>query len=194
MAYKRNPMRSERLCSLGRYLQNEAKNASDTYRAQWLERSLDDSANRRLSIPQSFLCADACLILLDNICSGLVVYPKIIARNINNELPFMATENIIMACVQAGLSRQDTHEEIRVLSHQAAAVVKNEGKPNDLMERIKKTAFFEPILPKLEGLVDPKTFIGLAPHQVERFLSEEVNPALDRYKGSFTQEIAELKV
>lgn len=134
-AYKRNPMRSERLCSLGRYLQNKPKDALDTYSAQWLERSLDDSAIRRVSLPESYLCADACLILLSNVTSGLVVYPNIIKRRIDAELPFvslpkyhpgsnstggshtrrrqMATENIIMACVHKGLSRQDTHEYIR---------------------------------------------------------------------------------
>jgi adenylosuccinate lyase len=194
MAYKRNPMRSERLCSLGRYLQNVSKNAADTYRAQILERSLDDSANRRLSIPHGFLCADACLILLDNISSGLVVYPAMIAKHISEELPFMATENVIMACVEANLSRQDAHEEIRVLSHQAAAVVKQQGKANDLIERIRKTDFFSPILPQLDSLLDPKTFIGRAPQQVERFLKEEVSVALQKYQDSLSAKAAELSV
>ncbi|KAF2403189.1 putative adenylosuccinate lyase Ade13 [Trichodelitschia bisporula] len=194
MAYKRNPMRSERLCSLGRYLQNEPKNANDTYRAQWFERTLDDSANRRLSIPQSYLCADACLILLNNITSGLVVYPAVIKKHIDEELPFMATENIIMACVAAGLSRQDAHEEIRVLSHEAAAVVKQQGKPNDLIERIKRTPFFDPVLPQMDQLLDPSTFIGRAPQQVEKFLRVEIAPALAKYEGQIKAETAELSV
>jgi len=160
MAYKRNPMRSERLCSLGRKLQNLPKDALDTYSAQWFERTLDDSAIRRISLPESYLCADACLILLNNISSGLVVYPAVIERRVRQELPFMATENVIMAMVERGASRQETHEVVRVLSHQAAAVVKGEGKDNDLIERIRGTEFFAPIMGELEGLLDARTFIG----------------------------------
>ncbi|KAL4948926.1 Cullin repeat-like-containing domain protein [Aspergillus filifer] len=169
MAYKRNPMRSERLCSLGRHLQNLPKDALDTYSAQWFERSLDDSAIRRISIPELYLCADACLILLNNVTSGFVVYPEVIKRR------------VIMACVKKGLSRQDAHEEIRVLSHQASDNVKKLGKNNDLLERIRRTAFFEPILGELDALLDPGTFVGRAPQQVEKFTSTEVKKALEPY-------------
>ncbi|KAJ5702954.1 Adenylosuccinate lyase Ade13 [Penicillium malachiteum] len=145
MAYKRNPMRSERLCSLGRHLQNLPKDALDTYSAQWFERSLDDSAIRRISIPELYL------------------------------------ENVIMACVKKGLSRQDAHEEIRVLSHQAADNVKKLGKDNDLLERIRRTPFFAPILPELDSLLDARTFVGRAPQQVEKFTTTEVAAALKPY-------------
>lgn len=183
MAYKRNPMRSERLCSLGRYLRNKPKEALDTYSAQWLERSLDDSAIRRISIPESYLCADACLILLLNVSNGLVVYEEVIKRRIEAELPFMATENIIMACVHKGLSRQDTHEKIRVLSREAAAQVKERGLDNDLIARIRQSEFFKPIHGDLDSLLDPKTFIGRAPEQVDKFTRSggEVATALAPY-------------
>ncbi|EFW19892.1 adenylosuccinase ade13 [Coccidioides posadasii str. Silveira] len=182
MAYKRNPMRSERLCSLGRHLQCLTQNGLTNYAAQWFERSLDDSANRRITLPEAFLTADACLILLDNISNGLVVYEKVIASRVAAELPFMATENVIMALARHGVSRQESHEEIRVLSHQAAAVVKNEGGQNDLIERIKRTAFFKPIIGELDELLDPSSFIGRAPQQVEKFITEEVDRALEQYK------------
>ncbi|EEP80785.1 adenylosuccinate lyase [Uncinocarpus reesii 1704] len=182
MAYKRNPMRSERLCSLGRHLQCLTQNGLTNYAAQWFERSLDDSANRRITLPEAFLTADACLILLDNISNGLVVYEKVIASRVAAELPFMATENIIMALARHDVSRQESHEEIRVLSHQAAAVVKNEGGQNDLIERIKRTPFFAPILDELDGLLNPSSFTGRAPQQVEKFITEEVDKALEPYK------------
>ncbi|KAI2088811.1 adenylosuccinase ade13 [Ophidiomyces ophidiicola] len=201
MAYKRqvgmkqNPMRSERLCSLGRHLQCLTQNGLTNYAAQWFERSLDDSANRRITLPEAFLTADACLILLDNISNGLVVYEKVIASRIAAELPFMATENIIMALARHGISRQESHEEIRVLSHQAAAVVKNEGGQNDLIDRIKRTPFFNPILGELSELLDPSSFIGRAPQQVEKFISEEVDVALQPYKVDLLNTAAaELKV
>ncbi|TKA41812.1 hypothetical protein B0A54_08238 [Friedmanniomyces endolithicus] len=167
MAYKRNPMRSERLCSLGRVLANFSADAEQTYKSQWLERSLDDSAIRRIVLPESFLCADACLIL-----------------RIDLELPFMATENIIMAMVNKGHSRQEAHEHIRVLSHQAGAVVKQEGKPNDLIERIRETSFFEPILDRLEVLMDPATFFGRSPEIVDEVLEYDVKPALQKYESA----------
>lgn len=181
MAYKRNPMRSERLCSLGRHLQALTHNGLANYAAQWFERSLDDSANRRITLPEAFLTADACLILLDNIADGLVVYEKVIQSHIAQELPFMATENVIMALARHGVSRQDSHEEIRVLSHQAAAVVKQEGGQNDLIERIRRTEFFKPVHGELDQLLDPSTFIGRAPEQVDIFLAEEVAAALKPY-------------
>ena len=215
-AYKRNPMRAERLCSLGRYLRNKPKEALDTYSAQWLEMSLDDSAIRRITIPESFLCADACLILLLNITAGLVVYEEVVKRRIEAELPFvsnldpdrlslakcqqMATENLIMACVQKGLSRQDAHEEIRqcthratcvlleliflgVLSLEAAAQVKERGRGNDLIDRIRQCDFFEPIHGSLDILLDPNTFTGRAAQQVEKFTQPggEVETALKSY-------------
>lgn len=195
MAYKRNPMRSERLCSLGRKLATLNISASQTYAHQWFERSLDDSAIRRIDLPEMFLIADALLILLDNVSSGLVVYPAVVQKRINEELPFMATENIIMRLVSKGGSRQEAHEQIRVLSHQAGAVVKQEGKQNDLVERIKQEKFFEPILGELDQLMDPKDFIGRAPQQVERFVKEEVEPAIAPYKEYIAKSgVAELHV
>uniref|UniRef100_A0A3Q1FEC4 Adenylosuccinate lyase n=1 Tax=Acanthochromis polyacanthus TaxID=80966 RepID=A0A3Q1FEC4_9TELE len=167
MPYKRNPMRSERCCSLARHLVVLIADPLQTASVQWLERSLDDSANRRISLPESFLTADIILSTLQNITEGLVVYPKVIERHIRHELPFMATENIIMAMVKAGGNRQDCHEKIRVLSQEAAAVVKQEGGDNDLLARVQRDPYFTPILEQLDALLDPKTFIGCAPRQVE---------------------------
>ncbi|KAJ3300580.1 adenylosuccinase ade13 [Borealophlyctis nickersoniae] len=182
MAYKRNPMRSERVCSLSRHLMTLVGNTHQTAATQWLERTLDDSANRRVTIPEAFLTADILLSLLQNIFDGMVVYPKVIGRRIAQELPFMATENIIMAMVKAGGDRQECHEQIRVLSHQAAAQVKQEGLENDLIERIRGSDYFKPILGQLEALLDPKTFVGRAPQQVVNFLDKEVGPALAPYQ------------
>ncbi len=181
MAYKRNPMRSERCCSLARHLMTLVSNAQHTAAVQWLERTLDDSANRRITLAEGFLTADAVLTLLHNIGEGLVVYPKVIERRIREELPFMATENIIMAMVRAGGDRQRCHERIRVLSQQAAAVVKTEGRENDLVERIRDDEYFGPIHGRLDELLDPSSFTGRAPEQVLRFLEEEVAPALEPY-------------
>ncbi|WFC99652.1 adenylosuccinate lyase [Malassezia yamatoensis] len=183
MAYKRNPMRSERVCGLARWLGNTLNNARETHGGQWMERTLDDSANRRLSIPESFLTADVLLALLQNITEGLVVYPAIIKRHIDAELPFMATENVIMAMVRAGGDRQECHEHIRVLSHQAARVVKEEGGENDLIERIRNDPYFAPIVPRLDQLLDPKSFTGRAPEQVDSFLQKWVQPALKPYEA-----------
>jgi adenylosuccinate lyase len=141
-----------------------------------------------------FLLADALLILLDNISSGLVVYPAVIQRRIDEELPFMATESVIMAMVRKDASRQEAHEHIRVLSHQAGDVVKKEGKPNDLKARITKDPFFAPIVGDLDELFNPKTFIGRAPEQVEEFLKLELSPALEPYRTSMQEGSAELKV
>lgn len=197
MAYKRNPMRSERMTSLGRHLANITNDLNSTYSSQWMERTLDDSAVRRINIPEMYLTADALLILMNNIFSGLVVYPKRIETRIQEELPFMATENIIMALVKKGLSRQDAHEEIRVLSHQASASVKMEGKPNDLIERIKQTDFFKPILGELDQLLDAKTFVGRAPQQVEKYLGKggEVDSVLEKYRSQGLEEgVAQLAI
>eukprot|EP00128_Syssomonas_multiformis_P010462 Colp12_sorted_trinity150504_noHs@30169 len=193
MAYKRNPMRSERICSLARHLMALAADAGHTAAVQWMERTLDDSANRRISLAEGFLTADIVLQTMQNVTEGLVVYPKVIERHIKQELPFMATENVIMAMVKAGGDRQECHEEIRVLSHQAAAVVKEQGGDNDLIERIRNTAYFAPIHAQLPSLLDPSTFVGRAPQQVARFLAEEVRPALAPY-AAHLQGTAELNV
>lgn len=181
MPYKRNPMRSERCCSLARHLMVLVLDPLQTAAVQWFERTLDDSANRRICLPEAFLTADVILSTLQNITEGLVVYPKVIERHILQELPFMATENIIMAMVKAGGNRQDCHERIRVLSQQAAAVVKQEGGDNDLMSRIRSDPYFSPIHGQLQLLLRPSSFIGCAPQQVVRFLEQEVRPMLVRY-------------
>lgn len=194
MAYKRNPMRCERVCSLARHLGSLYNDVVQTASVQWFERTLDDSAIRRISLPSAFLTTDILLTTLLNITSGLVVYPKVIERRIMGELPFMATENIIMAMVEKGASRQEVHEEIRVLSHQAAAVVKQEGGDNDLIERIKNTEFFQPIHKELDSLLNPKTFVGRAPEQVVKFLGNDVKKALEPYKEFISDESVKLSV
>jgi adenylosuccinate lyase len=196
MAYKRNPMRSERICSLSRKLQTLPQGFAATYAHQWFERSLDDSAIRRIDIPEMFLIADALCILLDNVSSGLVVYPAVINNRLQQELPFMATESMIMRMVEKGGSRQEAHEHIRVLSHQAGAVVKQDGKANDLVERVRKERFFEPIWEELteDKLLNPASFIGRAPEQVEEFVAEEVMPALEPYRDQLDSAAAEIKV
>ncbi|KAF8200342.1 L-Aspartase-like protein [Pholiota molesta] len=179
MAYKRNPMRSERVCSLSRHLMVLHQNALMTSSVQWFERTLDDSANRRITLPEAFLTADIVLSTLQNISEGLVVYPKVIARRIAQELPFMATENVIMAIVKKGGDRQEAHEKIRVLSHQAGYQVKQLGLENDLIERIRADPYFDPIKPDLDALLNPASFIGRAPEQVDNFLTKWVVPALE---------------
>ncbi|XP_019849264.1 PREDICTED: adenylosuccinate lyase-like isoform X2 [Amphimedon queenslandica] len=194
MPYKRNPMRSERCCSLSRYLMSLVSNTQQTFAVQWLERSLDDSANRRLSLSEGFLTADSLLLTLQNISEGLVVYPKVIERHISQELPFMATETIIMEMVKLGANRQECHENIRVLSHKAGAVVKQDGGENDLVERIKKSSYFAPIHERLSELLNPALFTGRAAEQVDEFLSEEVQPALLHYKEHLDVHTAELTI
>ncbi|KAI1308930.1 L-Aspartase-like protein [Xylaria venustula] len=169
MAYKRNPMRSERVYSLARELMSKPANFANTLSDQWAERTLDDSAIRRMDIPDMFLLAEAILLGLDNITDGLVVYPKRIQSRVQEELPFMITESIIMKLVAKGASRQDAHEEIRVLSHQAGSVVKNEGKSNDLVSRIKSTEFFKPIWGELDSMLDPRLYTGRSVEIVERY-------------------------
>lgn len=181
MAYKRNPMRSERCCALARHLITLVMNAAHTHATQWLERTLDDSANRRLTLSESFLTADAMLLTFLNISQGMVVYPKVIERHIRDELPFMSTENIIMAMVKKGGDRQVCHEKIRVLSHEAGAQVKQHGKDNDLIERVKADSYFAPIMNELEELLDPQSFTGRAAEQVDEFFEEEVEPVLKKY-------------
>ncbi|KAL7639472.1 UNVERIFIED_CONTAM: hypothetical protein RMT77_009973 [Armadillidium vulgare] len=184
MAYKRNPMRSERCCAIARFLMALPANAINTAATQWMERTLDDSANRRISLAEAFLSADGILLTLQNICEGLVVYPKIIALHIEQELPFMATENVIMAMVKAGGDRQECHERIRVISQEAGNRVKLEGKENDLVERIKKDPYFAPVHSQLSALLEPSSFIGRAPEQVEEFLKNDVEKVLLKYKNN----------
>ena len=171
MAYKRNPMRCERVCSLARHLMSLVSNTLNTQALQWMERTLDDSANRRITLAEAFLTADAVVMTLQNITEGLVVYPKVMERFIAQELPFMATENFIMEMVKAGGDRQECHEQIRVLSHQAGDVVKIQGKDNDLIQRVKDCQYFSPIHDKIDSLMDPRTFIGRAPEQVRSCLN-----------------------
>ena len=171
MAYKRNPMRCERICSLCRYLMVESMNAPLTVSAQWLERSLDDSANRRLSLPEAFLCADAILRLARNVCSGLRVNEKIIDRAVREYLPFIATENLLMEGVKRGGNRQQLHELIRRCSMESVAVMR-EGLPCDLLSRLARQPEFGLSEAELNAVLDPKAFIGRAPEQVERFLSQ----------------------
>jgi adenylosuccinate lyase len=179
MAYKRNPMRSERICSLARFVMSLESSAAATAAVQWLERTLDDSANRRLVLPQSFLATDAVLILCQNVTTGLVVYPRVIAANLEAELPFMATENILMAAVAAGGDRQDLHERIRQHSLAAAAVIKNEGGKNDLMARLAADPAFARL--DLCGLLDAGQFIGRAPEQVDEFIAGIIEPMRAKY-------------
>lgn len=178
MAYKRNPMRSERVCALARHLVSLSQDTAWTGALQWMERTLDDSANRRMSLPEAFLAADGILQVFQNVFAGLVVYPAVIGRRIAGELPFMATENLIMAMVRAGADRQEVHEAIRVHSMDAAQVVKGQGGDNDLIERVRGDAYFAPIHGDLDTLLDPSTFVGRAPQQVAEFLEHEVHPAL----------------
>jgi len=179
MAYKRNPMRSERICSLARFAMSLESNASATMSTQWMERTLDDSANRRLTIPQSFLAIDSVLILCQNVAKGMVVYPKVIGSNLAAELPFMATENILMAAVASGGDRQDLHERIRRHSQDAAAVVKQEGGTNDLLERLSGDKAFDEV--DLSETLSPNLFVGRAPEQVDEFIAEVVKPIRQRY-------------
>lgn len=182
MAYKRNPMRSERICALARYVFNNSGNATDTAATQWLERTLDDSANRRLSIPECFLATEAVLILCGNVADGLVVNKAIINRRLNEELPFMATENIIMDAVKNGGNRQELHEHIRQHSMEAGRRVKQEGKSNDLLERIANDPIFGMTFEQVKAACDPAKLSGRASHQVTDFLENEVKPVLERNK------------
>jgi adenylosuccinate lyase len=179
MAYKRNPMRAERICGLARFVMSLESSAAATAATQWLERTLDDSANRRLVLPQAFLAVDAVLLLYQNIASGLVVYPKVIARNLAEELPFMASETILMAGVAAGGDRQDLHERIRRHSQAAATQVKQQGARNDLLERLAADPAFAAV--DLAQVLDSVRFIGRAPEQVDEFESDTVAPIRRRY-------------
>ncbi|XP_063995314.1 adenylosuccinate lyase isoform X3 [Diachasmimorpha longicaudata] len=193
MPYKRNPMRSERCCSIARHLMTLVGNCLQTAANQWLERTLDDSANRRITLAEAFLSADVILMTLQNITQGLIVYPSVIARHVAQELPFMSAENIIMAMVKAGGNRQVCHEKIRVLSHLAGAQVKQHGLDNDLVQRIRNDPYFQPIQNQLETLLDPSTFVGRSPDQVIEFIQQEVDPVLRLYEG-IEQQSVELSI
>ena len=193
MAYKRNPMRSERIGSLARYVIVDALNPAITASTQWFERTLDDSANKRLSIPEAFLATDAILNIYINVSNGLVVYPKVIEKHLMEELPFMATENIMMDAVKAGGDRQELHERIRELSMEAGAVVKNEGGKNDLIERIAKEPMFGMSLEDLQKVLDPKKYVGRAPQQTEEYINEVVKPVIEANKDGLIDN-AELSV
>lgn len=178
MAYKRNPMRSERVCSLARYLISLTDNTAYTHATQWFERTLDDSANRRLALPEAFLAADIILTTLTNVIDGIQVWPKIIDKRIRQELPFMATENIIMECVKAGGDRQDLHEAIRKHSMEASRRVKEEGADNQLLSLLKEDPIFAAVKDKIDDMVSPELFIGRAPQQVVDFLKNDVEPMI----------------
>jgi adenylosuccinate lyase len=191
MAYKRNPMRCERTTGLARLVLSLASSPAMTAAEQWLERTLDDSSNRRISIAEAFLATDGILEIMINVASGMVVYPKVIAARVMSELPFMATENIMMAGVQAGGNRQDLHEKIRVYSHEAAAQVKQHGKENDLLDRLKADPAFARV--DLKKVMNPKDYIGRAPQQVDEFIAEVVAPIRRKYRKALNKKV-ELKV
>lgn len=188
MAYKRNPMRCERICGLARFVMSLAANGEHTEATQWLERTLDDSANRRLSIPQAFLGTDAVLRIYANVTAGLVVYPKVIARGVEAELPFMATENIMMAAVRAGGNRQELHEAIRRHSVEAGLQVKREGLENDLIDRLMKDPSFAKV--PWETVLNSRDYVGRAPEQVDEFIESAVEPALARYRDLLPDDTA----
>ncbi|WP_040761364.1 adenylosuccinate lyase [Ruminiclostridium cellobioparum] len=188
MAYKRNPMRCERISSLARYVIVDALNPAITASTQWFERTLDDSANKRISVPEAFLAIDAILNIYINVAGGLVVYPKVILKHVMDELPFMATENIMMEAVKHGGDRQELHEQIRMHSMEAGKRVKVDGESNDLIERIAADPLFGMSLEALKAVLEPKNYIGRSPEQVVEFIEDEVRPVL---AGS---ELADIKV
>ncbi len=193
MAYKRNPMRSERIGALARYVISLPTNSAITASTQWMERTLDDSANRRIVNAQAFLAVDAILNIYLNVAENLVVYEKVIAKHIRAELPFMATENIMMECVKAGGNRQELHERIRVLSMEAGKNVKVEGGENNLIDLIKKDETFKPVWDHLDDILDAKKFIGRAPAQTEEFIAIEIQPILKKH-GDLLGEKGDVRV
>lgn len=194
MPYKRNPMRCERICSLARYVMVDALNPAVTSSVQWFERTLDDSANKRISVPEAFLCIDAILNIYENVVSGLVVHEKVIERHILEELPFMATENIMMDAVKRGGDRQELHERIRVLSQEAGHNVKDLGLPNNLIDLIAADPLFGMTREELTAHLEPAHYIGRCPEQVTEFLTEYVTPIFERYPSALAAKGAELKV
>ena len=193
MAYKRNPMRSERITSLSRYVMCDVLNPAITAATQWFERTLDDSANKRISVAEAFLGVDAILNLYANVADGLVVYEKVIEQRLRKELPFMATENIMMDAVKRGADRQVLHERIRVHSMAASKVIKEEGGENDLLERIAADEAFGVTLEELVSIISPEKYVGRAPQQTEEFLNEVVKPVLSKYSDIATEQ-AEINV
>ncbi|MGD0078243.1 MAG: adenylosuccinate lyase [Sedimentisphaerales bacterium] len=187
MPYKRNPMRCERVTALARFVLSLATSPAMTASQQWLERTLDDSANRRLVIPETFLAVDGILEILTNVLDGLVVYPKVIAAHVEAELPFMATENILMAAVKEGGNRQSLHEKIRQHAQEAAAQVKQEGKHNDLIERLKDDPDFENV--NFAKVLNPDDYIGRAPRQVDNFIRQVVKPITRKYKAQLNRKV-----
>ena len=194
MPYKRNPMRCERICSLARYIMADAANPAMTSYNQWFERTLDDSANKRISIPEAFLAADAILRIANNVAGGIKVYEKVIHKHIMEELPFMATENIMMRAVKNGGNRQELHERIRVHSVAAGAVVKEQGLPNDLISRIAADPIFGLTEEEIRRELDPAKYVGRAPEQVTEFLADCVQPVLDKYADLIDEKQTDLKV
>ncbi|MHC5024524.1 MAG: adenylosuccinate lyase [Planctomycetota bacterium] len=192
MPYKRNPMRCERICGLARFVMTLAQNPLHTAATQWLERTLDDSANRRLALPESFLALDGAMDLLHNVASGLVVHEKTIRSNLMAELPFMATENILMAAVRQGADRQEAHELIRQHSQQVAEAVKSAGARNDLLERLRAEPMFEDV--DLDAVLDPMAYVGRAPEQVDRFVESVVEPVRARYAEALSAERPAVRV
>lgn len=182
MAYKRNPMRSERIASLSRYVMIDALNPAVTSATQWFERTLDDSANKRISIAEGFLATDGILDLCMNVTNGLVVYDKVITKHLMAELPFMATENIMMDAVKAGGDRQELHEAIRELSMQAGANVKEKGLDNNLLELIAEDSRFPVGKDELDKLMEPSLYVGRAPSQVTEFVDEYIKPVIEENK------------
>ncbi|MCR4600529.1 MAG: adenylosuccinate lyase, partial [Clostridia bacterium] len=189
MAYKRNPMRSERVASLSRYVESNLVSAAMTASTQWFERTLDDSANRRIILPESFMAIDAVLDILSNVCSGLVVYKEVIRKHVMAEIPFMATENIIMEAVKKGGDRQELHEAIRVHSMEAGRQVKEFGRPNDLLERIAKDPMFGLTEDDVKKLTEPSDYIGRSAEQTAEFLEEYIKPVIEENKEYLGHEV-----
>ena len=194
MPYKRNPMRCERICSLARYVIVDAGNPAVTAATQWFERTLDDSANKRISVPEAFLAVDAILNIYRNVASGLVVHPKVIEKHVLEELPFMASENIMMDAVVRGGDRQELHERIRVLSQEAGRNVKDLGLSNNLIDLIAADPAFGMTKEELTAHLEPSRYIGRCPEQVEEFLTQEVQPVLEKYADVLGEKETELKV
>ena len=194
MPYKRNPMRCERICSLARYVIADATNPAVTSATQWFERTLDDSANKRISVPEAFLAIDAILNIYLNVASGLVVHEKVIAKHIQEELPFMASENIMMDAVRRGGDRQVLHEEIRKMSIEAGRVVKEEGGENNLLQLIAQNPMFGMSLEEISAHMDPSLYIGRCPQQVDEFLDQCIQPVLDKYADALKAKAVELTV
>ncbi len=193
MAYKRNPMRSERISSLARYVMADVMNPTITAATQWFERTLDDSANKRISVAEAFLATDAILEIYINVTDGLVVYPKMIEKHLMAELPFMATENIMMEAVKRGGDRQELHDKIRVHSMAAGKIVKQDGGENDLLERIANDPAFGVTLEQLKAIMKPELYVGRAPQQTEEFVENFIKPITEKYKDLLGMNV-EIKV